>query len=45
MKKKLQLTPQKYKDSQKNTIGNYTPIKYTTQKKWTKSQNSKISQE
>ena len=33
MKKKLQLTPQKYKA----TTSNYMPIKWTTQKNWTES--------
>lgn len=34
MKKRLQLTPQKYKVSGEITMNNYTPIKWTTQEKW-----------
>ena len=37
MKEKLQLVPQKYKGSQEITINKDTPIKLTTQKKWTNS--------
>ena len=36
-KEKLQLTPKKYKESQETTTRNYTPIKWTIQKKWTNS--------
>ena len=31
---RLQWTPQKYKESKQTTPRNYTPIKWTTQKKW-----------
>ena len=43
MKKKLQLTPQKYKVSQETTASNYMPIKWTTWKKWTNSQKGSVS--
>ena len=33
---KLQLTPQKYKGPLETATSNYMPIKWTTQKKWTK---------
>ena len=39
MKKKLQLTPQKYKETATN---NYMPIKWTTQMKWKNSQKCAI---
>ena len=46
---KSQQTTQKYKGSKENTISNYTPIKWTTWKKWTNSQKSitfqKLNQE
>ena len=35
-----QQTTQKYKESQETTISNYTPIKWTTWKKWTNSYKS-----
>ena len=45
MKKKLQLTSQKYKGSQVTTITNYMTIKYKTLKKWTNSQKDTIFQD
>ena len=45
MKKKLQLTPQKYQGSKETTMRNCMPIKWTTWKKWTNSQKDTISQE
>ena len=45
MKKKLQLTPQKYTASQETTTSNCMPIKWTTWKQWTNSQKGSVSQD
>ena len=44
-KEKLQLTPQKYKESLETTISNSVPKKWTTWKKWTNSQKGTVSQD